>query len=312
MPAPAIEVENLTKQYGSVLAVDRVSFSVPAGQLVGFLGQNGAGKTTTMRVLTTIAPASSGTASVAGYDVMYQSTAVRENLGYLPESVPMYPEMRVEEFLQYRAKLKQVPREVRTARLDYCLDRCRIREVRRRLLNSLSKGYRQRVGLADALLAEPPVLILDEPLTGLDPVQQEETLSVIRSLAGKHTVLFSSHHLPDVEKVCERVIIIDRGRVRYDDTLKSISDAAPTYVFEVRGPRAKAQALFDATPGVESAVAAGESEGVCAFRVRSDGNTDIREHLAKRLVEQGLGVRAVAVERPSLEETFLRVAFQRG
>ena len=312
MPAPAIEVQNLTKQYGSVLAVDRVSFSVPAGQLVGFLGQNGAGKTTTMRVLTTIMPASSGTASVAGYDVMYQSTEVRERLGYLPESVPLYPEMRVDEFLQYRAKIKQVPREGRTARLDYCLDRCRIREVRRRLVSSLSKGYRQRVGLADALLSEPPVLILDEPLTGLDPVQQEETLSVIRDLAGRHTVLFSSHHLPDVEKVCERVIIIDRGRVRYDDTLAAISAAAPTYVFEVRGPRAKAQAVFDGTPGVEAATAGLEADGLCEFRVRAGGNADVREHLTKRLVEQGLGVRRVGVERASLEETFLRVAFQRG
>ena len=311
MPAPAIEVDNLTKQYGSVLAVDRVSFSVPAGQLVGFLGQNGAGKTTTMRVLTTIMPASSGKAAVAGYDVMYQSNEVRENLGYLPESVPLYPEMRVEEFLQYRAKIKSVPREERTSRLDYCLDRCRIREVRRRLLGSLSKGYRQRVGLADALLAEPPVLILDEPLTGLDPVQQEESLSVIRSLAGKHTVLFSSHHLPDVEKVCERVIIIDRGRVRYDDTLASIREAAPTYTFQVRGPSAKAQAVFDSTPGVESAAGV-ESDGVAEFRVRSDGNADVREHLTKRLVEQGLGVLGVGVERASLEETFLRVAFQRG
>ncbi len=311
MTTPAIEVRDLSKQYGSVLAVDHVSFEVPPGELVGFLGQNGAGKTTTMRILTTFQPASSGYASVAGYDVMYQSTEVRERLGYLPESVPLYPEMRVEEFLQYRAKLKQVDRERRSVRVDYCLGRCRIKEVRRRLLSTLSKGYRQRVGLADALLSDPPVLILDEPLTGLDPVQQEETLSAIRGLAGEHTVLFSSHHLPDVEKVCERVIIIDRGRVRYDDKMSNIRAAEPTYVFEVRGPHAKAQAVFDSTPGVESAKPGAVVGDVTTFRVRSTDGHDVREPVTKRLVEQGLGVRRVDTHRATLEDTFLRVVFQR-
>src|SRR5262245_176002 len=179
MPS-AIEVRDLCKNYGPVKAVDRISFDVAAGELVGFLGNNGAGKTTTMRVLTTFMPASSGRAALAGYDVMYQSDEVRRRLGYLPESVPLYSEMRVEEYLVYRAKLKGVERSVRTRRIDYCFDRCRIRSVRRRLLGTLSKGYRQRVGLADTLLAEPPVLILDEPLSGLDPVQQEETLASIR------------------------------------------------------------------------------------------------------------------------------------
>ncbi len=312
MTQPAIEVRDLCKQYGSVLAVDHVTFAVQPGELVGFLGQNGAGKTTTMRVLTTFMPASSGTAAVAGYDVMYQSMQVRERLGYLPESVPLYPEMRVEEFLHYRAKLKQVDRETRASRIDYCLERCRIREVRRRLLNSLSKGYRQRVGLADAMLSDPPVLILDEPLTGLDPVQQEETLSAIRGLGGRHTVLFSSHHLPDVEKVCERVIIIDRGRVRYDDTLANIRSAAPTYVFEVRGPEAKAQAVLAGHAGVSDvAVTPGAEADLAVFTVRTDHGHDLREPLARRLVEQGLGVRRVEVKRPNLEDTFMRVVFQR-
>ena len=317
MTAPAIEVQNLTKQYGQVLAVDNVSFAVNPGELVGFLGQNGAGKTTTMRILTTFMPASSGYASVAGYDVMYQSLAVREHLGYLPESVPLYPEMRVEEFLTYRAKLKQIDREIRTKRIDYCLERCRIKEVRKRLLSSLSKGYRQRVGLADALLAEPKVLILDEPLTGLDPVQQDETLKSIRELRGKHTVLFSSHHLPDVEKICERVIIIDRGQVKFDDKLDAIRNSEPTYVFEVRGPDEKAKAVLSGHPGVKSVVARGvPSNGaeadVTVFEVTADPGHDVREALSKRLIEQSLGVRRVEQRRVTLDDTFMRVVFQRG
>ncbi len=228
----AIQVSDLSKFFGAVRAVDGISFNVAPGELVGFLGNNGAGKSTTMRVLTTFMPARSGTASVAGFDVMYQSHEVRARLGYLPESVPLYPEMRVEEYLAYRAKLKNVDRTIRTKRIEYCLDRCRIREVRRRLLGTLSKGYRQRVGLADTLLADPPVLILDEPLSGLDPVQQEETLAAIRELGGQHTVLFSSHHLPDVEKICDRVIIINRGGIKFDGKLSDIRAKVPTMILE--------------------------------------------------------------------------------
>src|SRR5436190_17952910 len=206
-----IQVDNVTKLFGPVLAVDQVTFNISEGEIVGFLGPNGAGKTTTLRILTSFLPATYGVATIAGHDVMTDSMAARRHIGYLPESVPLYPEMRVEEYLAYRAKLKGVDRTARAVRIDYCLDRCRIKEVRRRLLGTLSKGYRQRVGLADTLLADPPVLILDEPLSGLDPVQQEETLASIRALGGQHTVLFSTHHLPDVEKVCNRVIIINQG-----------------------------------------------------------------------------------------------------
>jgi ABC-2 type transport system ATP-binding protein len=311
MTQPAIQVENLTKQYGPVLAVDHVSFDVAPGELVGFLGQNGAGKTTTMRILTTYMPASSGYARVAGFDVMYQSMEVRTRLGYLPESVPLYPEMRVEEYLQFRAKLKQVDRTQRTKRVDYCLDRCRIREVRRRLLSTLSKGYRQRVGLADALLGEPPVLILDEPLTGLDPVQQEETLGAIRELGGRHTVLFSSHHLPDVEKVCDRVIIIDRGRLRFDDRMSNIRAKAPTVMVEVRGPADEVETFLTAQPGVFGVRAGAGHDGAHEFEVRTDGH-DLREPLTAALVGKGYGVRRLELRREKLEDTFMRVVFQRG
>lgn len=312
MTQPAIQVQNLTKQYGSVLAVDHVSFDIPPGELVGFLGQNGAGKTTTMRVLTTFMPASSGYARVAGFDVMYQSMEVRKNLGYLPESVPLYPEMRVEEYLDYRAKLKQIDRTVRRRRIDFCLDRCRIREVSRRLLATLSKGYRQRVGLADAMLSDPKVLILDEPLTGLDPVQQEETLGAIRELGGQHTVLFSSHHLPDVEKICDRVIIIDRGRIRFDDRLSNIRALAPTLVLEVRGPASEVGKFLRSQTGIKEVDEVADSHGVCTFELKTTHDDDIREPLAKKIIEKGWGLRRVDLRRAKLEELYMKTVFQRG
>ena len=312
MTQPAIQVQDLCKKYGPVLAVDRVSFAIAPGELVGFLGQNGAGKTTTMRILTTYMAASSGSATVAGYDIMYQSMDVRKNLGYLPESVPLYPEMRVEEYLLYRAKLKQIDRSIRTSRIDYCLDKCRIKEVRRRLLSTLSKGYRQRVGLADTLLADPLVLILDEPLTGLDPVQQEETLSAIRGLGGKHTVLFSSHHLPDVEKVCDRVIIIDRGRLRYDDRLSTIQNKAPIYLVEVRGPGQEVFDLIKGLPGITEIKPTSTDEGFTTFELRTAHGDDPREKVAKKMIEKGFGVRRLQLRREKLEDTYMRVVFQRG
>lgn len=312
---PAIQVQDLCKQYGSVLAVNHVNFTIQSGELVGFLGQNGAGKTTTMRILTTYLPASSGYAWVAGHDVMYESMAVRRNLGYLQESVPLYPEMRVEEYLQYRARLKQIDRTVRTARIDYCLERCRIREVRQRLLSTLSKGYRQRVGLADALLADPPLLILDEPLSGLDPVQQEETLGAIRELGGQHTVLFSSHHLPDVEKVCDRVIIIDRGRLYFDDKLSAISEQKGKILIDVTGPMDEVQAKLQSVPGVShvnSAKVAEEAAGVYGFEVHAvEDKADLRQDLAKTVIDQGWGLARLEFKRASLEELFMKVAFRR-
>src|SRR5438128_5829528 len=220
-----ISVQNLSKYFGPVLAIDRVSFEVDRGEIVGFLGPNGAGKTTTMRILTSYLPATSGVAKVAGFDVMTESMAVRKNIGYLPESVPLYPEMRVEEYLGYRAKLKGVDRKARQQHIEYCLARCRIKEVRRRLIGTLSKGYRQRVGLADAMIHDPLILILDEPTVGLDPLQIRETLALIRELGEKRTILLSTHILPEIEAVCGRVIIIHRGRVSSDVLLKDLMNA---------------------------------------------------------------------------------------
>ncbi|WP_439631721.1 ABC transporter ATP-binding protein [Gemmata sp.] len=312
MATPAIDVQNLTKSYGPVLAVNDISFQVQPGELVGFLGPNGAGKSTSMRILTTWQPASSGYARLAGYDVMYESMEVRKRIGYLPENVPVYPEMRVREYLTYRAQLKGVDRHGRSARIAYCLDRCRIKEVQNRLLATLSKGYRQRVGLADAMLANPPILILDEPTSGLDPVQINETLNTIRELGGDHTVLLSTHILSEVEKVCDRVIIVNKGRIKFDDTLKSISDREPTVVAEVRGPGEAVLRFLQDQPEVLSVAAKGTTDGdLTTFEIKArDPRKDVREDLAKRLVGRGWGVRRLESRRVSLDDLFSAVVLR--
>src|SRR6516162_3800677 len=233
-----IQVENLSKYFGPVMAIDRISFVVGQGEIVGFLGLNGAGKTTTMRILTSYLPATSGVARVAGFDVMLQSTEVRRNIGYLPESVPLYPEMRVDEYINFRAKLKGVPRSERSKRVEYCMDRCRLVTVRRRLIGTLSKGYRQRVGLADSMIHNPPILILDEPTAGLDPQQIRETLAMLKELGQNHTILLSTHILSEVEAICERVIIISTGRIGLNQRLDEI-ESENVILLEARGPADK-------------------------------------------------------------------------
>ncbi len=311
MQTPAINVQNLSKNYGPVQAVDDVSFQVPHGELVGFLGPNGAGKSTCMRILTTWLPASSGYAWLNGYDVMYQSMEVRKRIGYLPESVPVYGEMRVREYLAYRAKLKGVERRGRTARIDNCMAKCRVMEVKNRLLSTLSKGYRQRVGLADTLLADPPILILDEPTSGLDPVQIGETLATIKELGGQHTILFSTHVLPEVEKVYDRVIIIDKGRIKYDETKKAIDAQEASYLLEVRGPADAVTAFLRDQPDVASVEAKSIESDLTGFELRSRDRKDHREALASRIAAKGWGLRRVEVKRPSLEAIFNEVVRRR-
>ncbi len=311
MQTPAINVQNLSKNYGSVQAVDDVTFQVPHGELVGFLGPNGAGKSTCMRILTTWLPASSGYAWLNGYDVMYQSMEVRRRIGYLPESVPVYGEMRVHEYLTYRAKLKGVERHGRRARVDHCMAKCRVKEVQNRLLSTLSKGYRQRVGLADTLLADPPILILDEPTSGLDPVQIGETLATIKELGGQHTILFSTHVLPEVEKVYDRVIIIDKGRIKFDETKKAIDAREASYLLEVRGPTDAVTAFLRDQPEVASVKAKTIESDLTGFEVRSRDRKDHREVLAGRIAAKGWGLRRVEVQRPSLEAIFNEVVRRR-
>jgi ABC-2 type transport system ATP-binding protein len=302
-----IEVDRLTKYFGSVEAVRDITFRVDQGEVVGFLGQNGAGKTTTMRILTTYLPATSGIAKVAGYDVMTQSIQVRQNIGYLPESVPLYPEMRVEEYLAYRAKLKGVPRKDRQNRIDYCLNRCRIREVRRRLIGTLSKGYRQRVGLADVLVHDPPILILDEPTAGLDPVQIRETLALIKELGEKHTILLSTHILSEVDAVCDRVIIINMGRIGLSKNLADLESQA-VILLEVRGPADQVTAALRAVEGVGQVLLQPSSgDGVCSLEIRARDDRDLRESISVQLAGKGWPLRRLERRRRKLEDAFFEV-----
>lgn len=310
-----IQVKHLCKSYGPVLAVDNVTFSVDKGEVVGFLGPNGAGKTTTMRILTTFISATSGTAKVAGFDVMNESLKVRENLGYLPENVPLYPEMRVEEYLSYRAKLKGVERKTRRQRVEYCMDRCRILGVRRRLLGTLSRGYRQRVGLAEAMVHDPAILIMDEPTAGLDPNQQGETLNLIRELGEKHTILLSTHILPEVEEVCRRVIVINQGRVALEGRLADLQrDCVIT--LEVRGPQERVHETLKSTDGIVQVVTVkldprDHGEGIAAFELRTVDDRDLRLAIADRMNKQGWTLRRLDLRRKSLREHFMKVTMGR-
>ncbi|MBI3087957.1 MAG: ABC transporter ATP-binding protein [Candidatus Omnitrophica bacterium] len=218
----AIEVRELTKRYETVTALDRISFEVKPGEIMGFLGPNGAGKTTTLRVLTGLLSPTSGSVRIDGLDVEAQSLEIRRRIGYLPENVSLYPELRVQEYLAYRARIKGVPRAQRRSRLDEALQRCALGDVRRRLIGRLSKGYRQRVGLADCLIGHPSILILDEPTVGLDPHQIRQTRELIRSLGQTTTILLSTHILPEVEMICQRVAIIDRGVIVAVDTPENL------------------------------------------------------------------------------------------
>ncbi len=301
-----IEVDRLSKYFGPVLAVDRVSFTVDRGEVVGFLGPNGAGKTTTMRILTGYLPASSGIAKVAGFDVMEQSLDVRRRIGYLPESVPLYGEMRVEEYILFRAKLKGVPRKDRMRRVDYCLERCRLKEVRRRLLQTLSKGYRQRVGLADAMVADPPILILDEPTSGLDPLQIRETLALIKELGEQRTVLLSTHILSEVEAVCERVIIIAAGRVGLSKTLAEL-EAESTTLVELQGPEPDVVTALWGLEHVKNVTAKSDGDGWVSLRVETTGEADVRAAVGRVVVSRGWPLRRLERKRRRLEDAFFDV-----
>jgi ABC-2 type transport system ATP-binding protein len=301
-----IHVDDLTKYFGPILAVDHVSFEVAQGEIVGLLGLNGAGKTTTMRILTTYLPATSGTARMAGFDVRTESLEVRRRVGYLPENVPLYSEMRVEEYLTFRAKLRGVPRKDRLDRLEYCMERCRIREVRRRLIGTLSKGYRQRVGLADAMVHDPSILILDEPTHGLDPVQIRETLALIRELGEQRTILLSTHILAEIEAICSRVLIIHRGRLGSDKKLDEL-DTAASIVMEVHGPVEQVTNVLRTTDGVDEVLPQALGDNIAGFEVRTHGQQDLREALAQRISRNGWTLRRLDLRRRKVEDHFFDI-----
>ncbi|MCE9589051.1 MAG: ABC transporter ATP-binding protein [Planctomycetes bacterium] len=309
-----IEVQNLVKWYGPTLAVDDISFSIPKGQIVGFLGPNGAGKTTTLRMLTGFLPPTSGTARIDGSDVLTQADAARGKIGYLPESTPLYLEMRVEEFLHYRGKLQHMTRQERRARIDIVCERCGLSHIRRRLIGQLSKGNRQRVGLAQALLHDPPVLILDEPTAGLDPNQIGEVRKLISELRGKHTVLLSTHILPEVEKTADSVVIIAGGRIvargTPDELRRKVSSGSRVLV-ELQAEPAAVSAAFGAVPGV-TLVDAVTHEGWCRATVTPAQGLDVREALGRAALQNSWPVREMRHEIATLEQYFIQITAQQS
>ena len=305
-----IEVEGLTKRYGRTTAVDGVSFRVKRGEILGFLGPNGAGKTTTMRILTCYLPPTEGTARVAGYDVFSQPMEVKRRVGYLPETPPLYPDMSVREYLDFCSRIKGVPAKERKARVGAAIEKCRVGDVRDKLIAKLSKGYRQRVGLAQAILHNPEVLILDEPTAGLDPKQIIETRELIRSLAGDHTVILSTHILPEVSMTCGRVVIINKGRVVAEDTPDNLTrrlKGAGTIRVEARGEAASVLEAVRAVPGVLAAHPRGGHDGAVIVDVEAEAGRDVRAELAWAVVTKGHALLGLQQMGMSLEEIFLHL-----
>ncbi|MEK7363392.1 MAG: ATP-binding cassette domain-containing protein [candidate division NC10 bacterium] len=305
-----IQVDRLTKQYGPVTAIRDVSFSIEKGGIVGFLGPNGAGKTTTMRILACFMPATGGTARVAGYDVFSQSLEVRKRIGYLPENVPLYGELSVAAYLDFAAEIKGVSRSDRKRRVGEVMDRCDIADVQHRLIGKLSKGYRQRVGLAQALVNDPDVLILDEPTIGLDPVQVAEIRALIKSLAGQHTVILSTHILPEVSMVCEGVIIINRGRIAAQGSLDRLAEEFfPTARIELQisGPAEVVGPALRQIPGILRVEHQGTADGAGIYMVEAMRDRDVRAPIAQLVAERRWGLLELHQPGMSLEEVFLRV-----
>jgi len=304
-----IQVDNLTKRYGPVTAIHDVSFNVEKGRIVGFLGPNGAGKSTTMKILSCFMPASGGTARVAGYDVFSQSLEVRRRIGYLPENAPLYPDLSVASYLDFVAEIKGVGRPARRGRVADVMDRCFIADMQNRLIGKLSKGYRQRVGLAQALLGDPEVLILDEPTIGLDPRQIAEIRALIRSLAGQHTVILSTHILPEVSMVCDGVVIINRGRIVAQGTESElVQQAFPTARIELRvaGAGAELAAAVGAIPGVVAVQPLAARDGGVGVLVEAAQDRDVRPELVRLVAGKGWALQELHPVGMSLEEVFIR------
>jgi len=305
-----IEVEGLTKRYGRQTAVDGISFTVQKGEILGLLGPNGAGKTTTMRILTCFLPPTSGTARVAGYDVFDEPLQVKKRVGYLPETPPLYPDMEVGTFLDFVAKIKGVAPRDRKGKIADAVEKCRIGDVRGKLIGKLSKGYRQRVGLAQAILHNPDVLILDEPTSGLDPKQINETRELIKGLGGDHTIILSTHILPEVSMTCGRVVIISKGRVVAEDTpdnLKHRLKGAGALRLEVRAAAGPVFDLIRTIPGVLNIRQRDAGGDATAYEIEAEAGKDLRAELARAVVQKGFDLLGLSQVGMSLEEIFLHL-----
>lgn len=309
-----IHVENLSKFYGAIPAIQEVSFSIQQGEITGFLGPNGAGKTTTMRILTGFMPATSGKASVAGFDVFDQSLEVRKRIGYLPEDVPLYRDMDVNAFLQFVAEVKGVAKVQKTAQVDAAIERCGIQGVRRRLIGHLSKGFRQRVGLAQALIGEPDVLILDEPTTGLDPAQIIEIRELITTLAKEKTIILSTHILPEVSMICQKVIILNRGKIVAVDTTENLTSRmqkSSRVLMEVDGPVDEVQKALREVPGVLGVEQLEQiSDQIFRYQIDSEKGQDVRRQLAAMTATHHWGLLELRTAEMSLEDVFVQLVME--
>jgi ABC-2 type transport system ATP-binding protein len=313
-----IKVEGLTKRYARNVAVDHISFEVEKGQIVGFLGPNGAGKTTTMRMLTCFMPPTEGSAQVAGFDVRENPMEVKRRIGYLPESPPVYPEMEVIEYLDFVGRIKGVPKASLKSRIDEVMQKTAITDVRNKEIGKLSKGYRQRVGLAQAIVHNPDVLILDEPTAGLDPHQIIETRDLIKGLAGDHTIILSTHILPEVEATCQRVMIINKGKLVATDTMENLNSrlhGAETVAVEVMAREGSAspewarsvQEKLEKVPGVSRVNSKDARDGRARFIVESQTGSHVRPELARAVIEAGWQLNELHGMGLSLEEIFLEL-----
>jgi ABC-2 type transport system ATP-binding protein len=306
-----IEVQNLTKAYGPVTAVDHVSFTVNKGEILGFLGPNGAGKTTTMRILTGFMPASSGTARVAGFDVSTDSLEVRRHIGYLPEAPPLYPDMAVETYLDFVLRIKNVPAEQRRARVADALEKTNLGDKRTQLIKRLSRGYKQRVGLAQALVHDPDVIVLDEPTVGLDPKQIIEVRHLIKGLAGTHTIILSTHILPEVSMTCDRVVIINKGKIAAVDTPQNLTSqlkSGQRIQIEVHAPEKPLQDLLGQIPGASRVqVDASRADGHMLAIVEAAPGKDIRSLIAAKVIEKQWELYELRGVSMSLEDIFLEL-----
>ena len=306
-----IEVEHLSKIYGSTAAIQDVDFSVATGEILGFLGPNGAGKTTTMRILAGYIPATTGTARIAGFDVHEKSLEVRQRIGYLPENPPLYPDMTVEGFLTFVASIKGIPAGDRRSKVDSAIERCQLTEKRKVLIHKLSKGYKQRVGIAQAIVHDPPVIILDEPTIGLDPKQIIEVRHLIKSLANQHTIILSTHILPEVSMTCDRVTIINRGKIiatNTPDNLLSELTGNTGYKLEIEGNTDQVDSLLKQINGITQVIINPlENQSRSTIEIKTDSTQELGREIANQLVNNGLGMYEMRRTRATLEDVFLNL-----
>jgi ABC-2 type transport system ATP-binding protein len=308
-----IEVQNLTKYYGTKLALDKISFTVRKGEVLGFLGPNGAGKSTAMKIITCYLSPTEGTVKVDGLDVVNDSLEVRKRIGYLPETPPLYMDMTVKTYLEFAAKIKGVPPSKLRDSVNTVVEKCGLTRYYRAYCNSLSKGFRQRVGVAQAMIHNPMILVLDEPTIGLDPIQIVEIRSLIKSFGGNHTVILSTHILPEVDMTCERVIIINNGIVVAEDSTKNLRARLPRkgqFVFEVRGDAGSLLPKIEKIPGITSIFPEKSSDGISAYKIESDNSTDVRPEVARMVVGANLELLQLRDIAPTLEDIFIRVTMK--